>query len=48
MRDRLAVYNNQTAPLVTYYGGRGTLKTIDGMADIHAVTRQIEEVLRDA
>ena len=44
VRDRLAVYNKQTAPLVQYYGGRGTLKTIDGMADIMEVTRQIEGV----
>ena len=46
VRDRLAVYNKQTAPLVQYYGGRGTLKTIDGMADITEVTRQIEGVLK--
>lgn len=46
VRDRLAVYNTQTAPLVQYYGGRGTLKTIDGMADIAEVTRQIEGVLK--
>ena len=32
------VYNKQTAPLVAYYGGRGTLVTIDGMADIADVT----------
>ena len=46
VRDRLAIYNKQTAPLVAYYGGRGTLKTIDGMADISAVTRQIEDMLK--
>ncbi|WP_373503481.1 adenylate kinase [Aestuariivirga sp.] len=46
VRDRLAVYNKQTAPLVAYYGGRGTLKSIDGMADISEVTRQIEDVLK--
>ncbi|MFM8746688.1 MAG: adenylate kinase [Aestuariivirga sp.] len=46
VRDRLTVYNNQTAPLVAYYGGRGTLKTIDGMAEIGEVTRQIEAVLK--
>jgi adenylate kinase len=48
VRDRLSVYNKQTAPLVQYYGGRGTLKTIDGMADITEVTRQIEGVLKGA
>lgn len=46
VRDRLAVYNKQTAPLVQYYGGTGKLKTIDGMADISEVTRQIEGVLK--
>lgn len=46
VRDRLSVYNTQTAPLVKYYGGRGTLKTIDGMVDIAEVTRQIEGVLK--
>lgn len=46
VRDRLAVYNKQTAPLVQYYGGTGKLKTIDGMADIAEVTRQIEGVLQ--
>lgn len=45
VRDRLGVYNKQTAPLVTYYGGKGRLKSIDGMAAIAVVTRQIEEVL---
>lgn len=46
VRDRLGVYNKQTAPLVAYYGARGTLKTIDGMAAIDEVTRQIEDVLK--
>lgn len=45
VRKRLADYNNQTAPLVSYYGTRGNLKTIDGMAEISDVTRQIETVL---
>ena len=45
VRDRLGIYNKQTAPLVTYYGARGTLRTIDGMAAISDVTRQIEHVL---
>ncbi len=45
VRDRLAIYNKQTTPLVRYYRMRGCLKTIDGMADIAKVTRQIEAVL---
>ena len=46
MRDRLGVYNKQTAPLIAYYGGKGRLRTIDGMAEISDVTRQIEGVLK--
>ncbi len=46
VRDRLAIYNKQTAPLVAYYGSRGALKTIDGLAAIAQVTRQIEDVLK--
>ncbi|MBL8907972.1 MAG: adenylate kinase [Rhizobiales bacterium] len=45
VRDRLEVYNRQTAPLIDYYGRKGNLRTIDGMADIPDVRRQIEEVL---
>jgi adenylate kinase len=45
VRDRLEIYNKQTAPLVDYYGRTGVLHRIDGMADIGVVTRQIEEVL---
>ncbi len=48
VRDRLAIYNKQTAPLVSYYSRRGNLKIIDGMADIADVTRQIEKVLSNA
>jgi adenylate kinase len=45
VRDRLGIYNRQTAPLVVYYGGRGKLAKVNGMAAIADVTRQIEEVL---
>lgn len=45
VRDRLQIYNRQTAPLVHYYGQTGVLHTINGMADIALVTRQIEDVL---
>ncbi|MBY0407066.1 MAG: adenylate kinase [Rickettsiales bacterium] len=42
---RLEAYNKQTAPLLPYYKGQGVLTTIDGMADIEDVTRQIIAVL---
>lgn len=45
VRDRLVVYNKQTAPLVAYYGRTGVLHEVNGMADITVVTRQIEDVL---
>jgi adenylate kinase len=45
VRERLTVYNRQTAPLVAYYGDKGALRSVDGMADIEEVSRQIEGVL---
>jgi adenylate kinase len=45
VRDRLAVYNKQTAPLVAYYGSKGSLKVVDGMANIDVVSGQIGKVL---
>jgi adenylate kinase len=45
VRDRLEVYNRQTAPLIEYYAKRGNLRSVDGMAEIGDVTRQIEAVL---
>jgi adenylate kinase len=48
VRDRLQVYNTQTAPLVDYYRGQGNLHVIDGMADIAHVTRAMEAVLRQS
>ena len=45
LAKRLKVYHEQTAPLVAYYKGKGTLKTVDGMKDMDEVTRQIEAVL---
>jgi adenylate kinase len=45
VRSRLEVYHRQTAPVADYYGGQGKLKTVDGMASMDEVTRQLEEVL---
>ncbi len=45
VRSRLDNYHAQTAPVLPYYAEKGVLKTIDGMADIETVTRQIDEVL---
>ena len=45
VKTRLAQYHEQTAPILPYYRDRGVLKTVDGMADIDEVTRQIEALL---
>lgn len=45
VRERLSVYNKQTAPLVDYYAGQGNLHRIDGMADIGAVSSIIGRIL---
>ncbi len=45
VRNRLMAYYRETAPLIGYYFAKGTLKSVDGMAPIGEVTRQIEAVL---
>ena len=48
LKQRLAAYGAQTAPLVSYYQGRGVLRTIDGMASISDVAAAIGRALADA
>ncbi len=43
---RLEAYHRQTAPLLPYYRGKGLLVTVDGMADIQEVSRQIDRILQ--
>jgi adenylate kinase len=45
LKKRLEVYYKNTAPLLGYYRGQGKLKSLDGMAPIDAVTRQIAGIL---
>ena len=45
LKIRLEAYNRQTAPLVEYYGGRGALQVVDGMAAIDEVAAAIDRVL---
>jgi adenylate kinase len=45
VKARLEVYHRQTAPILPYYRDRGILRPVDGMAEIDAVTREIEEIL---
>lgn len=46
IRHRLSVYREQTSPLIDYYGRRGLLRSIDGMADIAEVRSAIRGILR--
>jgi adenylate kinase len=46
--ERLREYYKKTAPLIGYYYAKDMLKSVDGMADIDAVTKQIEMVLAAA
>jgi len=48
LKKRLAVYHEQTLPILPYYRDKGTLKTVDGMADIDGVARQIDAVVNGA
>jgi adenylate kinase len=45
VHKRLEAYNAQTMPIVPYYEREGILRRVDGMADIDAVSREIEEIL---
>ena len=48
LKKRLAVYCEQTAPILPYYRGKGMLSTVDGMASIEAVAAEIEGLLAKA
>ncbi len=45
VKTRFEVYRRQTAPILPYYRSRGILHSIDGMAGIDAVTREIRAIL---
>jgi adenylate kinase len=45
IRKRLAVYREQTEPLVAYYDARGRLHRVDAAAPVAAVTNALENAL---
>jgi adenylate kinase len=45
LKKRLAVYREQTAPLVDHFRSKGLLKTVDGMQGIEEVARAIDAAL---
>src|SRR5271168_5226196 len=42
---RLEAYHRQTAPIIPHYAAAGTLRPVDGMADIDEVARQLDTAL---
>ena len=46
MKTRLKAFREQTAPILPYYRQRGVLKSVDGMANVEKVQRQIEALLK--
>jgi adenylate kinase len=44
LKTRLMAYYRETSPLIGYYFASGKLKTIDGMAAIPEVARQLDQV----
>lgn len=45
VESRFKAFREQTAPLLPYYQNKGTLYTIDGMADIAVVATQLESLI---
>ena len=45
LKNRLAVYYKNTAPLLDYYRTQGKVVTVDGMAPIAEVTKAISAAL---
>ena len=45
LRQRLAVYHENTAPVLPYYADKGMLSRVDGMSDIATVSHEINGIL---
>ncbi|MEM9899945.1 MAG: adenylate kinase [Pseudomonadota bacterium] len=45
LRHRLMEYYKKTSPLIGYYYAKGSLESVDGLADIEAVGDEISKVL---
>ena len=45
IRNRMAIYEDQTAPLISLYAARGLLVMVDGLGEIDEVTSRIVEAL---
>jgi adenylate kinase len=45
VRSRLSNYHEQTEPIISYYGDKGILRSIDGMLAIDDVTKEMKRVI---
>jgi adenylate kinase len=45
VRKRLTVYEEQTAPLVSYYKAQGKLRTVRGVGGIHEIFKNITDII---
>ncbi len=45
LKKRITVYREQTQPILPYYAKAGRLKSVDGMAPIDHVTKQLEAIV---
>jgi len=48
VRNRLSVYEQNTAPLIDYYRGKGVLTTIDGDRPVDEVWGEVQTLVSDA
>lgn len=46
VKARLMAYYRETSPLIGYYFAKSKLKTVDGMAAIETVTKEIDKLLQ--
>ncbi len=44
---RLEAYHQQTAPLITYYAGKGALRRVDAMGDINRIAEDLAAIVRE-
>ncbi len=46
--SRLKAYHAQTAPLIAYYDGKGSLQRVDAMGDIDAIAGNLSAIVKKA
>lgn len=46
--SRLVAYHTQTAPLIAYYDGKGSLQKVDAMGDIAAIAGALNGIVKQA